>query len=115
MDAERWKQVDELLQSALAVPFDRRDEFLRQVCAGDAELEQEVRSLLTSHRNLGGFLERPAIRVAAQTIARAEAREAGDSVLGRTISHYRSWESWAAAEWASCTKRKISDWDAAWL
>jgi predicted ATPase len=89
MDAERWKQVDELLHSALAVPLDRRDEFLRQVCAGDAELEQEVRSLLTSHRKLGGFLERPAIRVAAQTIAQAEAREAGDSVLGRTISHYR--------------------------
>ena len=89
MDAERWKRVDELLHSALCVPSDRRDEFLREVCAGDAELEQEVRSLLTSHRNLGGFLERPAIKVAAQTIAQAEAREAGDSVLGRTISHYR--------------------------
>jgi predicted ATPase/serine/threonine protein kinase len=89
MDAERWKRVDELLHSALAVPSDRRDEFLRQECAGDAELEHEVRSLLTSHRNLGGFLERPAIRVAAQTIAQTEARKAGDSVLGRTISHYR--------------------------
>jgi predicted ATPase len=89
MDAERWKQVDELLHSALAVPSERRDEFLRQQCAGDIELEQEVRSLLTSHRNLGGFLERPAIRVAAQTIAQSEARKAGDSVLGRTISHYR--------------------------
>ena len=89
MDPERWKRVDELLHSALAVPSDRRDEFLRQECAGDAELEQEVRSLLTSHRNLGGFLERPAIKVAAQAIAKTEAREAGDSVLGCTISHYR--------------------------
>jgi predicted ATPase/serine/threonine protein kinase len=88
MDAERWKQVDNLLQSALLVPSDRRDEFLRQACAGDAALEQEVRSLLTSHRNVGGFLEGPAIRVAAQTIA-LQAREAGDSVLGQTISHYR--------------------------
>jgi serine/threonine protein kinase len=89
MDAERWKQVDNLLQSALLVPSDRRDEFLRQTCAGDAALEQEVRSLLTSHRNVGNFLEGPAIRVAAQTIALTEAREAGDSVLGQTISHYR--------------------------
>ena len=89
MDAERWKQVDDLLQSALVVPSDRRDEFLRQACAGDAALEQEVRSLLTSHRNVDGFLKGPAIRVAAQTIALAEAREAGDSVLGQTISHYR--------------------------
>jgi predicted ATPase/serine/threonine protein kinase len=89
MDAERWKQVDDLLQSALLVPSDRRDEFLRRACAGDAALEQEVRSLLTSHRNVDGFLEGPAIRVAAQTIALSEAREAGDSVLGQTISHYR--------------------------
>jgi predicted ATPase/serine/threonine protein kinase len=88
MDAERWNQVDNLLQSALLVPCDRRDEFLRQACAGDAALEQEVRSLLTSHRNVDGFLEGPAIRVAAQTIA-LQAREAGDSVLGQTISHYR--------------------------
>ncbi|PYX28432.1 MAG: hypothetical protein DMG77_15680 [Acidobacteria bacterium] len=89
MDAERWKQIDDLLQSALLIPFDRRDDFLRQACAGDAALEQEVKSLLTSHRNVGSFLESPAIKVAAQTMARAEAREAGDSVLGQIISHYR--------------------------
>jgi predicted ATPase/serine/threonine protein kinase len=89
MDAERWKKVDELLQSALAMPSDQRGEYLRQVCAGDADLEQEIRSLLTSHRDVGSFLESPAIRVAAQTIALSEAREAGDSFLGQTISHYR--------------------------
>jgi predicted ATPase/serine/threonine protein kinase len=89
MNAERWKRVDELLHSTLAVPSGQRDEFLRQECAGDAELEQEVKSLLTSHRNLGGFLERPAIKVAAQTIAKTEAQKTGDSILGRTISHYR--------------------------
>ena len=89
MDAERWKQVDDLLQSALLLSSDRRDEFLRQACAGDAALEQEVRSLLDSHRNVGGFLEGRAIRVAAQTIALNEAREAGDSVLGQIVSHYR--------------------------
>ena len=87
MDAERWKQVDNLLQSALLVPSDQRDEFLRQACAGDTALEQEVRSLLTSHRNVDGFLERPAIMVAAHTIA-LQARET-DAVLGQTISHYR--------------------------
>jgi predicted ATPase len=89
MDAERWNRVDELLHSALALPLDRREEFLRQACAGDAELEQEVKSLLTSHRNLGGFLERPAFSIAAQAIAQAAAGKADDSLLGQTISHYR--------------------------
>jgi hypothetical protein len=37
MEAERWKQVDELLQSALLLPCEKRDEFLRQACAGDAD------------------------------------------------------------------------------
>ncbi len=89
MDAERWKRVDFLLQSALLLPSGQRDEFLRRECAGDAALEQEVRSLLNSHRNIDGFLEAPAIKVAAQIVARAEAREGGDSMAGRTISHYR--------------------------
>jgi predicted ATPase/serine/threonine protein kinase len=89
MDAERWKRVDSLLQSALLVALDRRDEFLRRECAGDTALEQEVRSLLTSHRNVEGFLERPAIRVAAEAVARNAGREAGESMAGRTISHYR--------------------------
>jgi len=90
MDAERWKRVDELLQSALVIPSDRRDEFLRQACAGDDELEQEVRSLLTSHRNAGGFLEGPAIKIAAQGMAAAaETVVSGGSLLGQTISHYR--------------------------
>ena len=89
MDAERWKQVDELLESALALPSERREEFLRQACGGDAALEKEVRSLLHSHQNLGNFLEGPAIKASAQMIALAEAREPGDALLGQTIAHYR--------------------------
>ena len=62
MDAERWKRVDDLLQSALQVPADQQAEFLRHACAGDTELLEEVRSLLTAHRKVGSFLEPPAIR-----------------------------------------------------
>jgi serine/threonine protein kinase len=89
MDAERFKQVDNLLQSALLVPSDQRDGFLRQACAGDAELEQEVRSLLTSYRNVGNFLEDPAIKIAAKSIVLTEVGETSDALLGQTISHYR--------------------------
>jgi len=90
MEAERWKQVDEVLHSALQVPAGgERDEFLRQVCAGDAGLEQEVRSLIASDQSAGDFMENPAIKDAAQMIALNEGRKAGDAVLGQTISHYR--------------------------
>src|SRR5438874_3612649 len=89
MNPELWKKVDDLLQSALEVPSGKRDEFLRRACAGDTEIEQEVRSLLASHRSAGRFLETPAVLVAAQTVANAETRGDRDAVLHRDISHYR--------------------------
>jgi predicted ATPase len=87
MNPERWKQVDGLLEAALGLPSGDREEFLREKCAGDPELEREVRSLLDSHHKLGGFLESPAMLVAAQALT--ETRGDRDPLLGRTISHYR--------------------------
>jgi len=93
VDAERYKRVEDLLQGALRLPPDRRDEFRRGACSGDAALEQEVRSLLSSDRKTKNFLRRPAIEVAGQGAAALQ----GDSKLddisgsleGRTISHCR--------------------------
>ena len=64
MDAERWKRVDELLQAALRARPSQQNDFLRRECGDDAELLEEVRSLLTSHRQAGSFLESPRVRVA---------------------------------------------------
>src|ERR1017187_5801125 len=107
MDSERWKQVNEVLQSALDRPPEERDAFLRSACAGDETLEREVRSLLASDERAGGFLENAAMEVAARAMgflenaamevaARAMARgqsqdaqESADFPIGRTISHYR--------------------------
>jgi serine/threonine protein kinase/Tol biopolymer transport system component len=93
MDAERWKRVDELLQAALQVPVERQEEFLRQQCGGDSELLEEVRSLLTSHRKAGSFLESPGIHVAeiAGELPTLGATQSGSSssITGQTISHYR--------------------------
>ena len=92
MHPERWKQIEDVLQSVLDRPAETREAFLRQACAGDSALEGEVRSLLASHAGAGSFLNRPAMEVAA----RAEVRRSGGdeqdptgSPAGRTISHYR--------------------------
>src|SRR5438552_4383973 len=92
MDSERWKQVDDVLQSVLDRAPEERDAFLRYACAGDEALEREVRSLLTSEGQAGRFLEHPAIEVAARVLARQQsedAQESTDSPVGRTVSHYR--------------------------
>src|ERR1017187_9481286 len=92
MDSERWKQVDDVLQSVLDRAPEDRDAYLRNVCAGDETLEREVRSLLTSEEQADRFLEKPALEVAAKALARRQsdnAQERTDPLIGRTISHYR--------------------------
>ncbi len=90
MDRQRWQQIDSLLQSVLERPEGQRDEFLRRLCAGDAALELEVRSLLVSQQEAETFLESPAIEVAARAIAGNQAAlETAGSLTGETISHYR--------------------------
>src|ERR1700721_1386648 len=87
MHPERWKQVDDVLQSVLDRAPEERDAFLRQLCAGDQALEREVRSLLGIWSQAGNFLERPAIEVAARAFAGQQ--QPFDLPIGRTISHYR--------------------------
>src|SRR5262245_28634138 len=95
MNPERWKQVDDVLQSALDLPPEQRDGFLRRACAGDAELEREVRSLLSSDGQAGAFLRSPAVQVVAQAMARQGQGSGGGSrehaalPAGARISHYQ--------------------------
>jgi serine/threonine protein kinase/tetratricopeptide (TPR) repeat protein len=91
MDPERWRQVERLFQSALDLSPDEHDAFLKRSCAGDTALERDVRALLRSAREAGGFLSGPAIEVAARVVARHEPDQlASDSApVGETISHYR--------------------------
>ncbi|MFZ0954207.1 MAG: protein kinase [Candidatus Sulfotelmatobacter sp.] len=87
MDAERWKRVDDLLQAALRLPAEQQEAFLRQACAGDTPLVQEVMSLLRSQGELGDFLEIPALQGGIQNVTRTEAP--GDrALIGQTVAHY---------------------------
>src|SRR5438552_3623591 len=92
MNSQRWKQVDNLLQSVLERPPAERDAFLREACGGDEALEREVRSLLASQQEAGSFLESPAIEVAARDLVRQQSedvQESADALIDRTVSHYR--------------------------
>src|SRR5579863_1674241 len=87
MDAERWKRVDDLLQVALRLPAEQQEAFLRQACAGDDLLAEEVKSLLRSHAELGNFLEKPALEGGTQKITHKEAPETC-ALIGQTVAHY---------------------------
>ena len=92
MDADQWKQLDKVLHAALQRPPEERDAFLREACAGNERLEREARSLLIFEQNAEGFLERPAIEMAAQVAVREQSddrEETGAFRTGAVVSHYR--------------------------
>src|SRR5947208_1921733 len=89
MDSDQWKRIDKLLQATLELPPQERDAFLRQACAGDERLEREARSLLTLEQDAEGFLETPAIEMAAQVAVREQTDNRDALRTGEIVSHYR--------------------------
>ena len=92
MDSDRWKQVDSLLQSVLDCPPEEVDAYLRHICANDATLEREVRSLLQAREQAGNFLENPAMETVARALAEQASSDDQQTVTlsaGLTLSRYR--------------------------
>lgn len=84
MTKERWRQITALFTEALERPAESRDEYIDNAAAGDAELAQEVRSLLARHESApAGFLEAPAYAVGASLMFD------DDDLTGRQIGPYK--------------------------
>ena len=89
MEIEHWKLVDSLLQSALELAPGDRDVYLEQACRGDVSLKDEIKSLLSSHRRAGDFLEKPAVAFAALSLASDDDALRTAPLAGQIISNYR--------------------------
>ena|ERR1044071_2191294 len=64
MDPDLWKKVDALLDQALAQPPYKREAFVVEASKDNAELRDEVLSLLKAQSQAANFMERSAMRVA---------------------------------------------------
>ncbi|HZB45254.1 MAG TPA: protein kinase [Pyrinomonadaceae bacterium] len=81
--------MDELLDAALELPAAEREAFVAAACGGDEALRREVSSLLGEEPKLaGGFMEHPAMKVAAQALAQQTAL-VNVSPVGREVGPYR--------------------------
>ncbi len=91
MESERWRKVEELYHSAAEMPESRRSAFLREACVGDESLGNEVKSLLAYQNKAEGFIEMPAIEVAARILAQGPNLEEDSAAVpaGRIVSRYR--------------------------
>src|SRR5437016_3216363 len=85
MKAERWKQVNDLFQSAVERAPGERAAFLDEACHGDGDLRCEVESLLTSHVRAENFIELPAFEVAPELVT----KDRTGALVGKVIGHYR--------------------------
>jgi len=70
----RWSQIESLFQEALRQPVRERDGWLREACAGDADLHREVASLLANHSDASA---KHWAAAAAQVIAKPVQLEPG--------------------------------------
>jgi len=72
LDPERWRKVERLYHAALECDRAAREAFLREACAADPDLQREVEELLAYQERAGGFIETPAMHVAARQEALLE-------------------------------------------
>ena len=77
---ERWQRVKEIFEGALERQGDERAAFLDRACDGDAEVREEVESLLRSYEVAGSFMESPAI---------AHANLEQKLTPGQRVGHYQ--------------------------
>lgn len=64
MDSARWNTVQRLFEAALDQPPAQRDAYLREACADDESLYQDVHSLLNADKNSHSILEGSAVGAA---------------------------------------------------
>jgi serine/threonine protein kinase/Tol biopolymer transport system component len=85
-----WQQLEDLFHAALERAPEERPGFVKAECVGDEEMLRKLQALLAAHDNAGSFIEQGAVAVEAKELAaEQEGTDAGQPVIGQTISHYR--------------------------
>ena len=101
LDSERWRRMQPLLDDALTLPPDERDDWLDRVCAGDPELRAMFDRVLRADAQAGGFLDTPLSPFPEIVL---------DDFAGGGVSEFRGLSAlpcfggWAQAAWVSSTQ-----------
>jgi len=84
MSPSRWDEIERLYHAALERSASERVAFLADACAGDAELQHDVESLLAHASATSGFLDGQAVEAAAQLMT-----DEHPTLVGRQVGAYR--------------------------
>ncbi len=85
MTPEKWRQVEELYEAALALAPGEQSAFLTRAAPGDEELRSAVQDLLEAQARAGNFISAPALETAVRSASSGQT----PTVIGQQISHYR--------------------------
>lgn len=72
METARWKKLEAIYHSALAVEANEREEFLQNICGDDAELRQEIKAMLKGDLPTEEFLKDDNVAIGMQILADSE-------------------------------------------
>jgi serine/threonine protein kinase/tetratricopeptide (TPR) repeat protein len=89
---ERWRQVEEIFQTALDLAPAERPQYIERACAGDARLRDDVVAMLEQHQRaeqVDGFLEATLDAGNALHGLAALMDRHADSMLGQHVGAYR--------------------------
>ncbi len=81
---ERWQRIEQIYCETLEQDHRGRRALLDEACAGDAALRREVESLMACEADAAGFIESPALQVAADMWT----RRADADLVGRRLGPY---------------------------
>jgi Tol biopolymer transport system component/serine/threonine protein kinase/tetratricopeptide (TPR) repeat protein len=87
MDPERWKQVEEVFESALERAPEERSAYLTHVCRGDEALRSQVETLIASYEKAGSFIEEPALGTAV--LPETVVDETVNTLIGLRLGSYK--------------------------
>jgi serine/threonine protein kinase/Tfp pilus assembly protein PilF len=89
MSPERFKQVEDIFQTALDLAPEERDRYITKACAGDADLKRQVETLLTQYEEAGDLLDETLSVHSNLHAVAALITDADDPMLGRRVGAYR--------------------------
>ncbi|MFN2454286.1 MAG: protein kinase [Pyrinomonadaceae bacterium] len=85
MNQDRWHKIETLYHAAQELPPEARADFLTASCSDDAELQDEIESLLTESEQEDSFLSKPTLSTGFSLLA----SEASASLSGEQIGPYK--------------------------
>jgi eukaryotic-like serine/threonine-protein kinase len=86
MEPERWRKINDLFQRATGLDESVRLSFLKEECAGDEQLFEEVSRIVSAHGSAGDFIEQPAFSEALSIVAEEKDSE---SFIDRQFGGYK--------------------------